>query len=191
MAMVDYGALVKKNGKLITNPEGGLFQNYSTLSYGTEVEIKTKDGEVVGWKQEGDESERLFDVYDGEPQFKSVIGNYMAVIGDEDYLFAFYKDFWGFYDYQKEISGGWIGYREHVVNRVQLPCCTVTIKCWDPKRFGRRIGSARFIYKGDIYNVLFGYGIDNHPDFLYGKGLERYVGKKMANKVRRWIQKEI
>ena len=180
MAMVDYGALVKKNGKLITDPNGGLFQNYSTLSYGTEVEIKNKNGEVVGWKQEGDESERLFDVYDGEPQFKSVIGNYMAVIGDEEYLFAFYKDCWGFFDSQKRVSVGWMGHREHVVYKVKLPCTTVVIKCLDSTYFRQRIGTAHFIYKNDIYDVLFGYGIDPRPKFLFGKGLEKYIGKKMA-----------
>lgn len=188
MAMVDYGALVKKNGKLITNPKGGLFQNYSSLSYGTEVEIKNKFGEVVGWKQEGDESLRLFDVYDGEPQFKSVIGSYMAVIGDEDYLFGFYKCFWGFFDYQKEINGGWISSEKHVVYKIDLPCCRVFIKWWDPK-FGTEIGSAHFVYKGDVYEVLFGYGVDPNSEFIFGKGIEHYLGKKLARKVRNWVIK--
>ena len=188
MAMMDYGALVKKNGKLITNPKGGLFQNYSTLSYGTTVEIKDKTGEVIGWDQEGDESKRFVDMYEGEPKLRSVIGNHMAVIGDEDYLFGFYKDFWGFFNHQKEINGGYVSRDGHVVYKVKLPCCDVALKWWDPK-YKTRIGTARFIYKGDIYEVLFGYGIDPNPKFLFGKGIERYLGKKLAQKVRRWVRR--
>lgn len=40
MAMIDYGAVVKKNGKIITDPNGSLFQNYSTLRYNNQGEWK-------------------------------------------------------------------------------------------------------------------------------------------------------
>lgn len=36
MAMLDYGAVVKKNGRIISDTKGGLFQNFSTLKYETE-----------------------------------------------------------------------------------------------------------------------------------------------------------
>ena len=62
MAMIDYGAIAWKNGKLIS----------------TDMFTPMKD--MVGW----DDSD-----LDIEPPLK---GNYFAYIGDKDFTLAFYKD---------------------------------------------------------------------------------------------------
>ena len=184
MAALDYGALVKKNGILITDPNGSIFQNYSTLSYGREV---TESNELKEKKfyREGDESLRKNLVWHSPEQLVSVIGNYMAVVGDSDYLVATYKATLIVCDKEQCLDYWYLDKDNSVVKRLVTPFGTIKIKSWTPG--AGSVGVATFNYKGDFYEILFGYGIDPSPKYTYSKRIEKYLGKKLANKVRRWL----
>lgn len=203
MAMIDYGAVVKKNGKLL--PYNNHFNNYSTLSGGVlheEYEDILFEGDdepthtLTVHEYVGDESVRTS--FDGEK--RSVIGNYMAVVGDEDYLIGTYKNGLVVFDNEKYIADYMIGqddtwwdpkddmnpfYIQHrkIVKYLDTPFGTIKIKRLSPSEF---VGVASFRYKDDNYEILFGYGVDC-KEFIFSKGAENYFKAKTLRKVRRWF----
>ena len=161
MAMIDYGAVVKKNGKIISDYKGGLFQNFSTLKYEvreTEPYDTIIDETMVNgldWK--------------GNPTTFSMAGNYFALVGDEHFLMGFYKE--GFnVAIDKQVVNNlpctWEWFDEHVKplkfvvdNEIEI---TLSLAQKEHTEYGGRMSVylAKFTYKGDNYEVLFGYGVD-------------------------------
>ena len=135
MAMIDYGAIAWKNGKLIS----------------TDMFTPMKD--MVGW----DDSD-----LDIEPPLK---GNYFAYIGDKDFTLAFYKDTMRIchpirsYDndticFGSESFEGWKRWRDWIISSDKY--VEVIVK---PKRF-HNYYVCHMKYNGDKYKVAFGYGVD-------------------------------
>ena len=200
MAMMDYGAIVKKNGKIISDPKGSLFQNFSTLCGGELYEEyqdilfegdKKPTHTLIKHEYVGDESVREY----GDGDKISVIHNYMAVVGDGNYLIATYKYFITIFDNKEAIASWYFGqddqYYENmwhtkrkIVKYIETPFGSVKVKEWSK----RDCGTAVFNYKGDRYEILFGYGIDPSPRYIFSKGIYKYLGKKLGNKVRQWYK---
>lgn len=167
MAMIDYGAIAFKNGKLIS----------------TEMFTPMKD--MVGW--EDTENDTYEDYHTDERIPLKLKGNYFAYIGDSDCTAAFYKEQIvitekyedGLYSFTHEYFnctnykwskwsmyvGAWEG---------KFPRITVS------KRNGYYV--CRWKYRGNSYKVYFGYGVDltyykkwhmvnyyRAPAFLLGK----------------------
>ena len=208
MAMLDYGAVVKKDGRIISDVHGDLFQNLTELS-GGELHEEYEDILLEGDKEPthtlvkseyiGDESVRAHTVNLSGPvewEKKSVIHNYFAVVGDKDFLIAIYKWCLLVFDHEKEIAyygfgDGDLHYEDSlwrikhkVVKHLETPFGDIKIKEWDNKN----IGTAAFRYKGHNYEILFGYGVDVNVNYIFSNTIYKYLSKKLANRIRRWFK---
>jgi len=247
MAMADYGAVVKKNGVIITKKKGGLFQNYTDLKYVCEYdkidnpdgtwELKEKDTNVdetmvqrYSFRTECDEKTGEYKtIVEGiHPEKVSMAGSYMALIGDKDFMIGFYKE--GF----MLVYDGIMANVEEVAKKHGVDVDTYDWfdthkkpKVYNLDRIGKfvvkritnktddNVYLAKFEYKGNKYEVLYGYGVDPSIDFMcdpkrsywsnwwrWGYGKDNAV-KKIYHKrkklsptikaVRKWVnyQKEV
>ena len=134
MAMIDYGAIVFKNGKLITH------------------DMFTPMKEAVGWEDVG----KVELDYYGEPLHLK--GQYFTYIGDSEATIGFYKngikvvqnygkDIFQHYEcFQNEYK--WSKWTDYIGNS----------ECVVKHRNGYYV--LRWKYKGDKYKVYFVYGVD-------------------------------
>ena len=139
MAMMDYGAIAFKNGKLIS------------------TDMFTPMIDTVGW--EDTENDTYHNYKTDKDELLNLKGNYFAYIGDSDCTVAFYKcglcivekideKFWldaewfsnGYYTWSKWEK--WVAGNDMKVT----------------KRNGYYV--FKWKYKGDKYKVYFGYGVD-------------------------------
>ena len=196
MAMLDYGAVVKKNGKILPYAKDSYgFNNYSTLNGGTlheEYEDMIWPGDnkmhktLVKSEYIGDESVREF----GDDE-RSVIHNYMSVVGDKDYLVATYKHILSVFDAERCILEYSIGEDEEYsterykkITYLDATFCDIKIK-----RVGKCLTAiASFEYKDDNYEILFGYGVDE-KDFIMSKYAERWFNYDDLKEIRKWYLK--
>lgn len=166
--MIDYGAVVKKNGKIISNVKGGLFQNFTNLKYETMEEEPYNtivDETVVSFKT-------------GEKV--SFAGNYFAVVGDEQLMIGFYKTHiaiavdkvWYNYPYIDWLSFDSQYKCTHFykpkyinVNKGNEILTTIKVKPLDEES---SVYVATFVYKGDKYEVMYGYGVDTSVWYTFG-----------------------
>ena len=142
MAMVDYGAIVWKDGKLIS------------------TDMFTPMEDMVGWSDENDDKE-----------FK-LNGNYFAYIGDKDFTVGFYKTTMRVYRpkadkalrdkifyFGSESYEGWRCWkRSYVIDHRSLKDNTVELIV-RPRRF-HDYYICTMKYRGHKYKVAFGYGVD-------------------------------
>ena len=135
MAMIDYGAIAWKNGKLIS----------------TDVFTPMKD--MVGW------DDRDLDI---EPPLE---GNYFAYIGDKDFTLAFYKNVMRIYNLNCSYDNDTIFFgSESFEGQKKWRFWTITNGKYvevivKPKRF-HNYYVCHMKYNGDKYKVAFGYGVD-------------------------------
>ena len=139
MAMIDYGAIAFKNGKLIS------------------TDMFTPMIDMVGWEDGENDTYHDFQTDIDEPL--KLNGNYFAYIGDSDCTVAFYKTTMRIV----ERVGG-----EFFNHTAYLNCSYYTWSKWTrwlcgndikvTKRNGYLV--CRWKYKGDKYKVYFGYGVD-------------------------------
>lgn len=136
MAMIDYGAIAWKNGKLIS------------------TEMFTPMRDMVGWDDSDEDAEH------------SLVGNYFAYIGDEEFTVAFYKSLVRIYR-QNVVEDETIFFgSERFYKWKEWAECFITGKNHDfvklyvkPVKF-HDYYICRMKYKGDNYKVAFGYGVD-------------------------------
>lgn len=170
MSIVDYGAVVKKNGKIITDPKGDLFQNYSNLKY------EPIDETIITYKRYDLDTCKLSD----EIESYSMGGNMMALIGDEQFLIGFYKQDFTLalnkvmIQYSDAYTTMWEWFDKHkkpfVIKLDNIPeLSDIVISLVNRNLDYLDKFFAKFTYKGDKYEVLFGYGVDPNPKYLYGK----------------------
>lgn len=135
MAMIDYGAIAWKNGKLIS----------------TEMFTPMKD--MVGWDDSDLDIEH------------PLVDNYFAYIGDEDFTLAFYKNLMRIYNahfsYKEDVIffgserfEGWKKWEMWTIPNHHS--VEIIVK---PRRF-HNYYVCHMKYKGDNYKVAFGYGVD-------------------------------
>lgn len=152
MAMIDYGAIAFKNGKLIS------------------TDMFTPMINMVGWEDtENDVYEEFPHAYN-EPKSNymkplNLKDNYFAYIGDSDCTIAFYKEqmviayrcndgtFIHKQEYFNCTNYVWSKWEDYVgIHDGNFPKVTVT------KKNGYLV--CKWKYKGDKYKVYFGYGVD-------------------------------
>ena len=138
MAMVDYGAIVWKDGKLIS------------------TDMFTPMEDMVGWNDENDDKD-----------FK-LNGNCFAYIGDKDFTVGFYKDTMRIYSPDNEhynetfyFSGSpferWSKWRKwYLVSSSLSDEVELIVR---PRRF-HDYYICKMKYRGHKYKVAFGYGVD-------------------------------
>lgn len=176
MAMMDYGAIVKKNGVIITDPKGGLFQNFTNLRYEVMEEEPYDtivDETVVRYEPTKDD--------DWKPFNYSFAGNYFALVGDAQLMIGFYKTSFNIavdkvnHNYP---DFDWISFNGRYqcthyyrakyisVNKRDKVLTTLKISKIDEES---QVFLATFVYNGDKYEVLYGYGLDPSLRYTFGK----------------------
>ena len=142
MAMIDYGAIAFKNGKLIS------------------TDMFTPMMDMVGW--EDTEKDIYHDYSTDKNEQLKLKGNYFAYVGDKDCTLAFYKCQMVIAERFKD---GTFRYHHEYFN-----CTNYTWLKWEDyageglakikvtKRNGYLV--CKWKYKGDKYKVYFGYGVD-------------------------------
>lgn len=166
MAMIDYGSVVKKNGVIIQNE---MFMNMKeAVGFVIDKELVFKsmhrkfiyddDCNIVG--------------YEDKESIRKVIpnDNFFSYIGDKEMLVLVYKgtlifisneeilkiqnDLWLDYDLPYELQK-----LEFNLNGIDF---RIKRLAKDRNRY-----KLRFSYKGDLYEVLYGYGVDVNKDSWY------------------------
>lgn len=139
MAMIDYGAIAFKNGKLVS----------------TAMFSPMKD--MVGWE------DRATDIYHDYNTHKDRLlalnGNYFAYIGDSECTIAFYKErlvIVGKSDKTYTYKDEWFNCNGYTWSKWEDYAGSEKVKV--TKRNGYLV--CRWKYKGDKYKVYFGYGVD-------------------------------
>lgn len=167
MAMLDYGAVVKKNGKIISTK---MFENFSSLKYEEKEIIKTDEDGIEYPNFETLVDETIVQTLDGDE--KSMAGNYFALIGDKDMLIGFYKDWFTLAIDKKVIDNTdyftWVS-SEHKRDFVkEYPVLgKINIKRLDKRIDYCNVLVASFTYKSDKYEVMFGYGVDVNVNYAF------------------------
>lgn len=141
MAMVDYGAIAFKNGKLI-----------STKWFTPMIEM-------VGWEDTDKDTYHNYQTDKDEPL--KLVDNYFAYVGDKECTLAFYKEqivivskyndgtFGYHHEYLNNTGYTWSKWKYYFAGKSDV---VVT------KRNGYLV--CKWKYKGDKYKVYFGYGVD-------------------------------
>lgn len=158
MAMSDYGVIAKKNGKVLNN------------------KIFTPMEDTLGFSVSKDN------------RGKDIEGNYFIYLGDKDLYIAVYKGLFNVYINKNEFIETILDIDNYKTNdyytkyryKTNINGIEFDIKrLYDNHRY-----YLRFTYKGDLYEVLYGYGVDCNIDYWYDmsknlkRRLERFVGKK-------------
>lgn len=205
MAMIDYGVVAIKNGKVIN--DGMFFMNMLTaVGWVDQKRIRHDDcdcfddpdpllaksncyycnkaqKEIVQYENCEDTDAKLIADCHGE-SFESVSnhidGNYFAYVGDEHLTLAFYKQhclIMANKVLQFEMWGidNFLGCRKSI--HFEVAGVHFHLKHLDD-----RIYYMRFHYKGDNYHIIYGYGIDSSKD-TWDNCKVRYLGKRAARKV--------
>ena len=179
MAMIDYGSVVKKNGKII---QTHFFENFSTLKYKNNYTLD-EEGNIIPDPDYIDETivtikrfkfdDDLVRTNEIEEVKESMAGNFFSLIGDKENLIGFYKQYfvvahnmiidWEFDEFKEQAGCSWYDYWHSHKKPI-----TIDFKGFGKIKFSKidkdeeyfTAFIADFTYKGDRYEVLFGYGID-------------------------------
>lgn len=175
MAMIDYGAILKKNGKIVNRDE--FFMDMETAVGWTDYpHVKYEDCDCINEDGYSDcencpRANREYqvnsnyywlisDCRDIVPNSNHMEGNWFAYAGDTELVVGFYKQqvmTW----YRGEQKVHWL--RWDYAGRY-----SICFEVGGTKLLFKALSShkdayyGRFYYKGDLYEVVFGYGID--PD---------------------------
>lgn len=146
MSYIDYGVIAKKNGKVLN------------------TELFTPMVETIGV------------TYKRDNEGIDIDGNYFIFLGDKDFYVSIYKGYLKFfkedrcigiipdlcdYDYKRY---------KRFRHKATIEGVDIDIKRYDDiNRY-----YLRFIYKGDVYEAIYGYGVDTDKDYWYGKDKKMY-----------------
>ena len=171
MAMIDYGAIAFKNGKLIS------------------TDMFTSMIDMVGW--EDTENDRYHDYNENTYVRLNLKGNYFSYVGDYDCTVAFYKnglrvierfenEFWNYSEWFDNSYYTWSKWSKFINDN----------KAKVTKRNGYYVFKWR--YKGDSYKVYFGYGVDfNYYKKCHMVNYYRSPKYIICRKIPRWIEDKI
>lgn len=173
MAMSDYGSVVKKNGKIIQKE---FFMDMKEM-VGFVLEKATHTYEVEKFNEEG----ILYKT--GEVKTRDVYIDvfFFSYIGDEELLVCIYKGVLVFVSHGKVIKMQhdlYVSDAPYEIQKLEFAINNVKfrIKRLDKDRHRYKL---RFWYKGDLYEVLYGYGVDINKNIWYN----------LSNKEKRYIDK--
>ena len=174
MAMIDYGAILKKNGKIVNRDE--FFMDMETAVGWTDYpHVKYEDCDCIDEDGHSDccncpRANRVYykdleyyslkcDCRGIEPDSNHMEGNWFVYAGDTELVVGFYKQMvmtW----HKGEKKVHWL--RWDYAGKY-----SIYIKVGGTKLHFKALSEnkdayyGRFYYKGDLYEVVFGYGIDS------------------------------
>ena len=175
MAMIDYGAILKKNGKIQNRNEFFMdmeaavgWTDYPHIKY-EDCSCIDKDGysDCQNCPRANREYYEDFEYYSlkcdcrgVKPDSNHMEGNWFAYAGDTDFVVGFYKQqvmTW----YKGEQKIHWLrwDYNNRYSVYLEVGGTKMKLKALSSHK---QAYYGRFRHKGDLYEVVFGYGID--PD---------------------------
>lgn len=205
MAMVDYGVVAIKNGKVIN--DGLFFMNMLTaVGWVDQKRIRHADcacfddpdplhaksncffcnraqKEKVTFEDSEETATRLIADCHGqpfEPVSSHIDGNYFAYVGDEHLTLAFYKQHCVIM-VDKELRFEMWGIDNFHGCRKSIHFEVAGVQ-FHLKHLDNRVYYMRFHYNGDNYHIIYGYGIDSSKE-TWDNCKVRYLGKRAARKV--------
>lgn len=190
MAMIDYGAIVIKNGKVIN--ENQFFMDMFDSVGWSDAPAKyhedctcfdKRTGESLCWECDRWNNDDGVDCHGEEHLYdnKRLDHNYYAYVGDKGLTLSFYKSWMAVAVDGVRLDGLYPRFYESSSvksHHYNFNGTKVDIK----SIYGNSILLARFKYNGDFYRVIFGYGIDTSKR-VWDNVKVRYVGKKIAKMV--------
>ena len=207
MAMIDYGAILKKNGKIQNRDE--FFMDMETAVGWTDYpHIKYEDCDcldengysdcwncprancVVHKFEDGIEEWKDFvsDCRGVKSDSNHMEGNWFAYAGDTEFVVGFYKQqvmTW----YKGEQKIHWLRWDYNNRYNVYLEVGGTKMKFKALSRY-KQAYYGRFHYKGDLYEVVFGYGIDPNQK-TWNRVKHQYCDKKTIRFVDKfWEEKQ-
>lgn len=197
MAMIDYGALVICNGKIIN--QGQFFMSMKQAvgwddappkRYEDCTNIDKETGEsdcAFCHRVIADENEECKDCHgNGLPPYNPnrICGNFFAYVGDEQMTFCFYKCRMVVLVGKQFYKEYWCGFDEFVGRKsVYVHANGICVKV---RKVCPGVYCASLNYNESHYHIVFGYGIDTNPN-VWNKIKVRYLGKNNAKKVDKLI----
>ena len=205
MAMVDYGVVAIKNGKVIN--DGLFFMNMLTaVGWVDQKRIRHDDCDCFDdpdplqaksncyfCNRAQKEKEIINDCDDAivrlvadchgepfEPTSTHIDGNYFAYVGDEHLTLAFYKQHCVIL-VDKQLQFEMWGIDNFLGCRKSIHFEVAGVQ-FHLKHLDNRIYYMSFHYKGDNYHIIYGYGIDSSKE-TWDNCKVRYLGKRAARKV--------
>lgn len=173
MAMIDYGAILKKNGKIVNRDE--FFMDMETAVGWTDYpHVKYEDCDCINedgysdcencpranreYQANSNYYWLISDCRDIVPNSKHMEGNWFAYAGDTELVIGFYKQMvmtW----YKGEQKIHWLrwDYAGKYSINIEVGGTKLHFKALSENKDAYY---GRFYYKGDLYEVVFGYGID-------------------------------
>jgi hypothetical protein len=175
MAMIDYGAIAFKNGKLIS------------------TEMFTPMIDTVGWEDTEDNTYTHYEVNGKSVELPLELkGNYFAYIGDIDCTIAFYKTSIIIVEMYNSKKKKYFRTYENFSNSFKWSkwdCYAGMSRVKVTRRNGYYV--CKWKYKGDKYKVYFGYGVDLSY-YKKWRMVNYYRSPKhLARKVKWWIKDKI
>ena len=142
MAMIDYGAIAFKNGKLIS------------------TDMFTPMIDMVGWEDTEDD---IYHNYNKDKDMPlNLKGNYFAYIGDRNCTIAFYREQIVIVEKYKDRTFSyhheWFNCTNYTWIKWRYYAGISSTEAKVTKRNGYYV--CKWRYKGDKYKVYFGYGVD-------------------------------
>lgn len=158
MASLDYGCIVKKNGKIL---------NYEKHEFSHDMK------RIVGFE---------VDEIDGK-EIKDYFFNFM---GDEDLLVCMYKNIIAVFDVKEKklLHDEW-NIHDELYRDCYRKILNIKGTRIDIKRLGEGYRyRVRMWYKGDLWEALYGYGVAYKTDYWYAlnRSLKNYVVDWMKEK---------
>lgn len=194
MAMIDYGAIVIKNGKVVN--ENQFFMDMLDSVGWTDAPEKfypdctcfdKRTGESLCWDCDKIKEGGL-DCKGNRHEYKNNLlrGNYFAYVGDEELTLCFYKSWMAVAVNMKRLDGIYPRYFEYPSvksHHYNFNGVNVNVRSIDKNS----VLVASFKYNGDFYKVVFGYGIDSEKR-VWDRVKVKYLGKKVSKKVDRILK---
>lgn len=205
MAMIDYGAVVIKNGKAIN--KNIFFTNMlASVGWTDRRRIRHADCNVFIdpdpllaesncahcnrakfrrylEPRDGEQKELIADCH-GEPlpdKTSCIDGNYYAYAGDPHFTVAFYKYSSVIYVDGREKWYLWRMDDKFGTNRKSLRFSFGRVRI-HLKEVSDRVYHMSFVHNGDTFHIIYGYGIDPYPK-TWHRAKTRYLGKRTAKRI--------
>ena len=173
MAMIDYGAILKKNSKIVNRDEFFMdmetavgWTDYPHIKY-EDCDCINEDGYSDCWNCPRANREYYADIEyyslisdcrEIKPDSNHMEGNWFAYAGDTDFVVGFYKQMVMIW-YKGEQKIHWLrwDYAGKYSINIEVGGTKLHFKALSDNKDAYY---GRFYYKGDLYEVVFGYGID-------------------------------
>lgn len=180
MAYSDYGSVVKKNGEIIQNE---MFMDMKK-AVGFRINSIKKSYKETVYKDDENYKPHTPKHYDYKLR---IDGEYFSYIGDEDLLLCIYKCGIVFISHGRVIK--YINDMEEDYNYFWWERKSFNFEVKNVKFHMKRLADdrnryrLRFFYKGDLYEVLYGYGVDVNKNIWYD------VTPKERRYIDKWFSK--